>query len=256
MKRSVTIAVAGGLLISLGGCQSVLRTVGLAKDNAPQTASLEGEYAEAQSRYFADRLDAGREDLKNGNFAAAMEQFRHASLGQATRAEALNGLGVAYAGIGRLDLARRYFYQAASLEPEDARFAANIARLHRELDRVDQQVELARQDREAEQASRTMVAQIASQDLARTAVAVQAQGELPAVTSAPAPAPVRVAERPAQPRTRVLAGGAIRVEAPPARINRLSSREVAIVTAPQPETPTQQDYPVRVALSQGPTGDE
>ena len=259
MNRALTIAMAGGLLATLGGCQSILEPFGLARSDRQGSKDLASEYAAAQDEYFQDRLEAGKEDLRNGNFAAAMEAFRHASLGRATRADALNGLGVAYAGVGRLDLARRYFYQAASLDPEDSRYAANIARLHRELDRVDQQIELARQEEEMQQLERaSMTAAIASQDLAAQAQQVRVDGELPAIAAAPQQqlrGAVRVESRPAQ-RTRVLAGGAIRVETPGARMNRISGREVAIVTSGPEQAAPAATYPVRIALTEASADDE
>lgn len=262
MNRALTIALAGGMLATLGGCQSILEPLGFARSDTPASGDISSEYAAAQDVYFQDRLDAGKEDLRNGNFAAAMQAFRQASLGRSTRAEALNGLGVAYAGIGRLDLAKRYFYQAASLDPQDSRFAANIARLHRELDRVDEQIELARVEEEMERVERNaMTASIGSQDLAARSQQVRVEGELPAMTAAATQpvqqlrGPVRVQTPPA-PRTRVLAGGAIKVETPGVRLNRVSGREVAIITAPPETDRSEGEYPVRFALTEVPADDK
>src|SRR3546814_7754482 len=44
--------------------------------------------------------------------------------------EAYNGLGVAYARLGRADLAERYFKMALSMEGTNPRFAANLERFY------------------------------------------------------------------------------------------------------------------------------
>ncbi len=73
-------------------------------------------------------LVSGKQVLSAGNYGAAIAALRLARLDPASAAEATNGLAVAYAGIGRDDLAERYFRQAVALAPEDRRFAANLAR--------------------------------------------------------------------------------------------------------------------------------
>src|SRR3546814_9961813 len=45
-------------------------------------------------------------------------------------AEAYNGLGVAYAKLGRADLAERYFKMALSMDGTNPRFAANLDRFY------------------------------------------------------------------------------------------------------------------------------
>lgn len=74
-------------------------------------------------------LEEGRAMLRDGRISAAAASFRIAMLDPATAAEANNGLAVAYAKVGRPDLAARYFRAAIELAPSDTRFAANLLRM-------------------------------------------------------------------------------------------------------------------------------
>ncbi|MDZ4306991.1 hypothetical protein [Allopontixanthobacter sp.] len=74
-------------------------------------------------------LAEGREQMRQGNISAAVASFRIASLDPDARADANNGLGIAYAKLGRADLADRYFRTAALLDPANTKYAANLARL-------------------------------------------------------------------------------------------------------------------------------
>ena len=56
--------------------------------------------------------------------------FRDAQRTPQFAASAHNGMGVAYAELGRADLAERYFLAAIAAAPEDRRFATNLARLY------------------------------------------------------------------------------------------------------------------------------
>ncbi len=73
-------------------------------------------------------LAMGRQALADGQYGTAIAALRFARLDPACSAEATNALGVAYARIGRDDLAERYFREALALAPDDRRFAANLAR--------------------------------------------------------------------------------------------------------------------------------
>jgi tetratricopeptide (TPR) repeat protein len=74
-------------------------------------------------------LAEGQKQLRQGNISAAVSSFRIATLDPDTRADANNGLGIAYAKLGRADLANRYFSTAALLDPANAKYAANLERL-------------------------------------------------------------------------------------------------------------------------------
>src|SRR3546814_13341744 len=68
--------------------------------------------------------------LRAGHPANAIQQFRLAALDPGSAAEAFNGLGVAYAKLGRADLAERYFKMALSMDGTNPRFAANLDRFY------------------------------------------------------------------------------------------------------------------------------
>jgi tetratricopeptide (TPR) repeat protein len=76
-------------------------------------------------------LGEGQEQLRRGNISAAVASFRVATLDPDSRAGANNGLGIAYAKLGRADLANRYFSTAALLDPANTKYAANLERLER-----------------------------------------------------------------------------------------------------------------------------
>lgn len=75
--------------------------------------------------------DMGRRALNEGSAGMAVEAFTRAVTGGESPAPAFNGLGVAYARMGRFDLAQRYFERAAQIDPADTRYQANLARLMR-----------------------------------------------------------------------------------------------------------------------------
>lgn len=123
MKRILAVA----LLTLLTGCQSIFGHHAARLDVRP--------VGEAQnSATAAIALEKGRQSLTQGEVASAIVAFRTASLDPATAAPAHNGLAVAYALLGRGDLAERYFEQAIAEDSSDQRFAANLARFYRSRD--------------------------------------------------------------------------------------------------------------------------
>lgn len=121
-------AAAGVALVTcsmmLGGCQSFLSGKFFASNRAKtEVASLD------MSDYFQELIDTGKDDLMKGRISDAIVAFQQASYDSAHAPSAFNGLGVAYAQLGRPDLARRYFAEAAAADPSDPRFARNLARL-------------------------------------------------------------------------------------------------------------------------------
>lgn len=74
-------------------------------------------------------LEEGRQYLRQGNIAKAVASFQLARMDKSTAAAANNGLAVAYAKLGRPDLAERYFRTAAALDPAETRYVANLLRL-------------------------------------------------------------------------------------------------------------------------------
>jgi len=128
MKAPVRLTCLVVAAVSLGGCQSFPLTSWLFKKDRPASEAdpqLAGSTAGA--------LEEGAAFLRAGNLSAAVASFRIAQLDRATRADASNGLGVAYARLGRLDLAERYFQAAILSDPENPRFAANLLRLQQQV---------------------------------------------------------------------------------------------------------------------------
>jgi len=121
----------------LGGCQSFPLTSWLFKGGRP--AQEQGQLLAGNA---AGSLEEGRALLRDGNISAAVASLRIALLDRSTRADASNGLGVAYARLGRPDLAERYFQAAIAAEPDNSKYVANLLRLQ-------QQVMLARQSEAA-----------------------------------------------------------------------------------------------------------
>ena len=126
-KAHVRLACLVAAAVSLGGCQTFPLTSWMFKRDRPASDAdpqLAGSTAGA--------LEEGAAFLRAGELSAAVASFRVAQLDRATRADASNGLGVAYAKLGRLDLAERYFQAAILSDPENARFAANLLRLQKQ----------------------------------------------------------------------------------------------------------------------------
>lgn len=101
-----------------------------------QTSSLNAEsHAElATAQEIAEiQLEVGRENLAEGNLATAARYLQGARMHPTTRADATNALGVVYVRLGRLDVASRYFSEALEIEPGNARFATNLARLEGDI---------------------------------------------------------------------------------------------------------------------------
>ena len=118
MNKVMVVLLASTLL---GGCQSLLG----------KSAKLEVRPAGAASEASAAiALEEGRQHLVRGEVGLAVVSLRNATLDPETAPQAHNALGVAYAMLGRGDLAERYFRRAVELDPSDARFAANLARYY------------------------------------------------------------------------------------------------------------------------------
>lgn len=113
------IAALAVIVAMLPGCMGS----GLSRYKGVQSAKLD------LSDYYAQRLADGQVHLKAGQPTRAIEAFRQASYSAAHAPSAYNGMAVAYARIGREDVARKLFHRAIALAPTDARFARNLARL-------------------------------------------------------------------------------------------------------------------------------
>lgn len=122
-KSSSALALAISSL-ALSGCQALFGTPSFAgRTPSAESASLD------MSDYFTARLESGRVHMAQGRPGAALTAFRQASYDPAHAGRAYNGMAVAYTQLGRPDLARRYFTMAVAADPQDERFARNLARL-------------------------------------------------------------------------------------------------------------------------------
>jgi tetratricopeptide (TPR) repeat protein len=171
MHRTALIAaartgLAGLAVIALGGCHSLFA----------RHHTLSAEAVAVQTRPeidLAGQLVAGRTALAEARYAEAIAAFSRLRGEPGYDGEACNGLAIAWAGIGRDDLAAVYFRRALAAAPDDARYQRNFARFE------------ARQD-----GARQARAQLAA---AQTQTQTQTQAQAAAPTSAPAVATARTA---------------------------------------------------------------
>jgi len=125
MRKSVQIVALVTGTALLGGCQI------FQSNSSRLQAGLRIPQQAEPHLYAQQQLEAGRVALTARNYAAAVAAFRNASLEPELAGAANNGLGVAYAGIGRNDLAERYFRLAVTASPGITRYQDNLVRLLR-----------------------------------------------------------------------------------------------------------------------------
>lgn len=127
MKRVCTSVVALLIItVPLGGCSSFL---GLRFGEPVTTPAKERA---VYSRSDAKRMSAteeGRRQLEANDVGLAVQSFQKALGNGEAIGPALNGLAVAYARLGRSDLAQRLFQQAIAAEPQNARYGENLNKL-------------------------------------------------------------------------------------------------------------------------------
>lgn len=108
-------------VFALGGCQ-FFGNMHVAHN------SQTGQPAEA-STMAAASIQEGREHLRGNRTGLAIEAFNRALANGEEPALAYNGLGVAYARLGRPELAYRFFKKANMSDPANPIFAHNLATL-------------------------------------------------------------------------------------------------------------------------------
>lgn len=125
MKKIVAAALVATLV---SGCQSIFG----------HHAKLEVRPVGAESTEASARiaLEEGRQSLMRGNVASAIMELKSAALDPDTAAAAHNGLGAAYAMLGRGDLAERYFQQATAEDPTESKYSSNLAKFYRSREAV------------------------------------------------------------------------------------------------------------------------
>lgn len=128
VKPVGTLCMALGMLLPLTGCSGALKLFGLRHDSRPEIAvrPIGGTRSPAGA---ATRQ--GREDLAAGRIGAAIAQFQVALAAGEPVGAAANGLGVAYARLGRFEQAHRFFSEALAIEPANAKYRSNLALLMR-----------------------------------------------------------------------------------------------------------------------------
>ena len=171
-----------GFVVPLGACHSIL---GLNFSGHSRAAPTAGAAATAPD----GRTMEGRALLADGQPGAAIGAFSQALSSGEAPAPALNGLGVAYARIGRLDLARRFFEEANAIDPGDARFRANLALL----------VQTEDGQRSRALASRAQNILAVSQPVLPGRLQRISRGAVTIATLAPRPGPARITVAVAQP---------------------------------------------------------
>ncbi len=127
MRRQVKVIGVVAMIAMLGACKA--GPFGLW---GGKVSSADRPLAEMGQPAAMLTLAEGKAQLRDGNLSAAVASFQIARMDAHTAAEANNGLGVAYAKLGRMDLADRYFRVAILLDPADQRFASNLLRLQRD----------------------------------------------------------------------------------------------------------------------------
>ena len=112
-------------VFALGGCQFFgnMHVAHNAQTGQPAEASA------SASALPAALIQEGREHLRGNRTGLAIEAFNRALASGEDPALAYNGLGVAYARIGRPELAYRFFKKAAMSDPANPMFAHNLAAL-------------------------------------------------------------------------------------------------------------------------------
>jgi len=120
------LAIVAVLSLTLPGCSALFGSNNFARSGGQDVHKSKQMASQERAGMFTS---LGRRALDNGNSGLAIEAFRQAMASGEEPAPAFNGLGVAYARIGRVDLAQRYFEQATALVPNEPRYQANLARL-------------------------------------------------------------------------------------------------------------------------------
>lgn len=116
MLLAAGAAVLGGCQ-AMGGGHALREGLRIPKERSPE-------------EYAAGQLSLGREALGLEQWGLALTSFRLVRHMPEHAAEASNGMAIAYANIGRPDLAERLFRDAVALAPGDRRYQANLTRFY------------------------------------------------------------------------------------------------------------------------------
>lgn len=249
--RRIVILMAGAAL--LGGCQALFgETARL--DVRPLGGDVSAEIAAAS-------LEEGRTRLREGQVGYAIVSLRQAATNPAYAAEAHNALGVAYARLGRGDLAERYFREAMAESPQDPRYAANLARYYQSRDAALARAPATPLDQFVPAAAPSVAVvpstpqpkHVSGAAAAEMIQRVSAREVVVRTASAPASTGITVGARPQPPRMAVAATGQQPVAARPVAA-RTGPRVTAARTSSgngnsqSPLAAAGQTYPIRITL--------
>ncbi len=135
-QRKISLAMLSLTAALLGGCQSL-------RSNAHNLQAGIRLPAVVDSKAFAtQQLAAGKTSLDSRNYASAVQAFREAALDPMLAAAAHNGMAVAYVGMGRNDLGRRYFGMAITEDSQNPRYQANLSRLDTSINAATSRAEI------------------------------------------------------------------------------------------------------------------
>jgi len=168
----------------------------------------------AQGRQPADfRVAEGNAQLALGNVGLAVESYRKALRERPDSIGALVGLATCYDRMGRTDLSRRHYEMALAVDPANTDIYSLFG----------QSLEAQGQGDEAARVKIELAARVVAPEAPR-----EAPGSVPVLPPPPAQR-VTVALAPSRPAPVAVERPAVGV-----RLERLSMREVALVTRPQP----------------------
>jgi hypothetical protein len=201
MKPSATLSLLA-TAIAISSCS----------DSAIEVRSIKQPLAEGRQPANA-RVAEGNAQLALGNVGLAIEAYRKALREQPDSVDAMMGLATCYDRMGRADLSRRHYEMALAVEPANTGVYSQLAQ---SLDAQGRSDEAARVKAE-------LVARVVAPEASR-----EVPGSVPVLPPPPAQS-VTVALAP--PRSLPVAVERPAVEG--VRLERISLREVALVTIPE-----------------------
>src|SRR5579863_8268985 len=129
-RNQAKLALAAMFALPLGACSSFFgqhlfahRTDASRPVRSSQTIDVD------YSPLIDPATQSGRALLANGMPGAAIESFERALSAGEPVAPAINGLWIAYARLGRFDLAKRFFERAIAADPANDRYQDNLTLL-------------------------------------------------------------------------------------------------------------------------------
>lgn len=126
MMARIGLVVA---MLPLASCQSLFHSAKVENTRiGPSGIWVPKERDPAE--YAASQLALGRDSLNYEQYGLAIISFRNAQRFPETAAAAHNGLAVAFAQIGRADLAERFFKLAMEEAPGDRSYAENLTNFY------------------------------------------------------------------------------------------------------------------------------